>query len=142
MFQGWIYRVAGFLLFFSAGVLAWTLFGNRERLLLIGEFHSVAHKGSGQARILATADGRRMLRLLNVRTYPGSDLEVCLVAAPDAEDNDTVRQEGFVCLGGFHPRTGYAAYPLPAGLDLEKYRAVSIWSPEYGVNFTTAPLGH
>jgi hypothetical protein len=30
-------------------------------------------------------------------------------------------------------------YDLPADLDLNKYRAVTIWCRRFGVNFATAP---
>ena len=133
--------LVGGILLFSVGVLAWTQFGPRERVLLSGAFHSVAHKGEGEARVIELPGGSRTLRLLDVRTYPAEDLEVCLIGAPDAEDNDTVVQAGQVCLGSYSSKTAYAAYPLPAQLDLERYRAVTIWSRRYGVNFTTAPLG-
>src|SRR3954470_21499974 len=135
-----IYRMVGSVLVISAGVLGWTLLGNREHVLLAGTFHSVAHKGSGEARIVTLGDGRRVLRLVDVKTYPAPELEVCLVSAPDAEDNDTVRQSGFTCLGRYNPTAGYAAYPLPPQIDLERHRAVTIWERRYQVNFTTAPL--
>jgi hypothetical protein len=131
----WTYAVLGTVLTISAAAL----FGHRERVLLSGSFHSVVHKGAGEARVVAGADGRRILRLGGVKTYPGNDLQVCLVGAPDAEDNDTVRQAGFECLGKF-AATG--SYELPAGLDLKKYRAVTIWSRDSQVNFTTAPLAY
>jgi hypothetical protein len=137
----WMYRTLGSILFFSAAVLAWTLLGNRERVLLAGNFHSVAHKGTGEARVVALSDGRRMLRLLGVKTYPAPELEVCLVGAPDAEDNDTVLQSGLVCLGSYDPKAAYVSYPLPPPVDIGRYRAVAIWSRGYQVNFTTAPLG-
>jgi hypothetical protein len=31
-------------------------------------------------------------------------------------------------------------YELPAGVDLPKYRAVTVWCKRFGVNFATAPL--
>ena len=89
---------------------------------------------------MALSDGRRVLRLLDVKTYPAPELQVCLVGAPDAEDNDTVRQSGFVCLGSYNPRAAYATYSLPPQIDLERHRAVTIWERGYQVNFTTAPL--
>ena len=138
----WMYRTLGSILFFSAAVLAWRLLGNREQVLLAGNFHSVAHKGTGEARVVALSDGRRMLRLLGVKTYPAPELEVCLVGAPDAEDNDTVLQSGLVCLGSYDPKAAYVSYSLPAPVDIGRYRAVAIWSRGYQVNFTTAPLGH
>lgn len=133
------YKIFGVSMCFAVGVLAWTVLGGRERVLLSGNFHSVAHKGSGEARVVMTR-GQRFLRLLDIRTYPASDLQVCLVAAPDAEDNDTVKQAGFACLGGYNPKDAFVAYAVPAGVDLERYRSVTVWSRSYEVNFTTAPL--
>jgi hypothetical protein len=129
----WTYAILGTVLAISTAAL----FGHRERVLLSGSFHSVAHKGTGEARVVVAADGRRLVRLLDVKTYPGQDLQVCLVGAPDAEDNDTVRQAGFECVGKFVAR---GSYELPGGMDLQRYRAVTIWSVDYQVNFTTAPL--
>ena len=65
---------------------------------------------------------------------------MCQVGAPDAEDNDTALQSGMVCVGSYGSSPVYAAYPLPAEIDLKRYRAVTIWSSEYRVNFTTAAL--
>jgi hypothetical protein len=113
------------------------VFGHRERVLLRGSFHSVAHKGTGEARIIGGGAGGLVLTLEGVKTYPGQDLQVCLVGAPDAEDNETVRQAGFECVGRF---AAMGSYVLPLRLDLERFRAVTIWSPVYQVNFTTAPL--
>ena len=31
-------------------------------------------------------------------------------------------------------------YELPAGFDLSKYSAVTVWCKRFGVNFATAPL--
>jgi len=129
----WTYAILGTVLTISAAAV----FTHRERILLSGAFHSVGHKGTGEARVVESADGQRILRLAGVKTYPGTDLQVCLVGAPDAEDNDTVRQAGFECVGKF-AATG--SYDLPAGVDLQRYRAVTIWSSGYQVNFTTAPL--
>jgi hypothetical protein len=62
------------------------------------------------------------------------------VAVPDAEDNDTVRQAGFVCVGSFDAKAESKVFAVPGSVNLEKYRAVTIWSRRYQVNFTTAPL--
>jgi len=136
----WVYGILGAVLVFSAVAVAWALYGGRETILLRGSFHSVAHKGSGEARVVTAGRGGRVLRLLDLKTYPGEDLEVCLVGAPDAEDNDTVRDSQPVCLGAYQARTAYESYAVPATVDLERYRAVAIWSRSLRVNFTTAPL--
>lgn len=137
----WLYRISGTVLLFSAGILAWTHLGSRERVLLAGNFHSVAHKGTGEARLVSVSGGRRVLRLLGVKTYPGSDLDVCLIGAADAEDNETALQAGLVCVGHYDPKAAFVSYNLPESLDAGRYRAVTIWSRTYQVNFTTAPLG-
>jgi hypothetical protein len=120
----------------AGGAIAWRLSG-KEKVLLAGSFHSVAHKGSGTAQIVQLSDGRLMLRLIQPKTYPSSNLDVCLIGAPDAEDNDTARDAGLICVGSFRSS---ASYSLPASTDLVRYRAVTIWDHSYQVNFTTAPL--
>ena len=84
----------------------------------------------------ATTGRTGRLHLSNVKTYPSKDLEVCLIAAPDAEDNQTVLDSSPVCLGSF----GRTQFAVPAGIDLSRYRAVVLWNSSYKVNFTTAPL--
>ncbi len=132
-----------FFVFLLVGLvlLVWAVLGQgRDRVLRKGSFHSVAHKGTGEALVLVRSDGSRVLQILHVQTYPGSELEVCIVAAPDAEDNETVLQGAAVCLGRFASKEAVMTFALPPQLDLDKYRAVTIWSPSYRVNFTTAPL--
>ena len=108
-----------------------------ERLVLTGKFHPVAHKGSGEAQVWRRPDGVQYIRLWDLRTYPAPGLEVCLVRAPDARNNDAVLQGGFVCLGSLRAR---GSYRVPPTIDLSCYRAVAVWSPAKSVNFTTAPL--
>jgi hypothetical protein len=105
-----------------------------------GRFHSVAHEGKGQATIYQLADGKRMLRLTEFATSNGPDVQVYLVAAPDASDNETVTKAGFIHIGPLKGNIGDQNYDLPADLDLTKYQAVTIWCRRFGVNFATAPL--
>jgi len=77
-----------------------------------GSFHEGAHKTSGVATILQLPDGKRALRLTNFATSNGPDVHVYLVAASD----------------------------VPSDVDLNKYRAVTIWCARFNVNFGTAPL--
>jgi hypothetical protein len=108
--------------------------------LLTGSFHSVAHETHGHASIVRAADGRLVLRLADFSTSNGPDVRVYLVAAPDAGDNATVTHAGFVELGKLKGTDGDQNYDVPAGLDLGKYRAVTIWCRRFSVNFATAPL--
>ena len=109
-------------------------------VLLTGRFHDGAHKTSGMATIHQLADGKRLLRLNGFSTSNGPDVNVYLVAAPDATDNATVTTAGFLPLGALKGNTGDQNYEVPADADLNKYRAVTIWCRRFGVNFGTAPL--
>lgn len=108
--------------------------------LLSGSFHSVAHDTMGTAAVHQLADGKRVLRLSDFMTSNGPDVRVYLVAAADATDNDTVKNAGFVELGKLKGTEGAQNYDVPADVDLDKYRAVTIWCARFGVNFGTAPL--
>ncbi|HEV3469147.1 MAG TPA: DM13 domain-containing protein [Pyrinomonadaceae bacterium] len=105
-----------------------------------GGFHGVAHETQGLATVYQLPDGKKTLRLTDFRTSNGPDVQVYLVAAEDASDNETVTRAGFVTLGALKGNIGDQNYELPADLDLAKYRAVTIWCRRFGVNFATAPL--
>lgn len=108
--------------------------------LAAGMFHSGAHETKGTATIHQLSNGRRVLRLTGFETSNGPDVHVYLVAANDATDNDTVKTAGFVDLGSLKGNIGDQNYDVPADVDLDTHRAVSIWCARFGVNFGTAPL--
>jgi hypothetical protein len=109
------------------------------QILASGNFHDVAHKGVGQATIYQL-DGKRVLRFTNFETSNGPDVHVYLVATKDASDSETVKEAGFVEVGALKGNVGDQNYEISSNLDLNKYRAVTIWSKRFGVNFATAPL--
>lgn len=111
-----------------------------QQTLASGRFHGVAHGGKGAATIYRLAGGRRILRLTEFETSNGPDLQMYLVSAADAADSETVKNAGFVTLGALKGNQGDQNYEIPAGLDLNKYRAATVWCRRFGVNFTTAPL--
>ncbi len=51
-----------------------------------GRFHDGAHKTSGSATVYQLPDGKRVLRLSEFETSNGPDVQVYMVAAPDALD--------------------------------------------------------
>jgi hypothetical protein len=109
-------------------------------VLLSGTFHSVAHETRGTATVHELGGGRRVVRFTDFATSNGPDVRVYLVAAADASDDETVTKAGFVELGKLKGTEGDQNYEIPADLDLEKYRAVTIWCRRFSVNFATAPL--
>ena len=110
------------------------------QVLASGTFHSVAHQSAGQATILQLAEGKRILRFTNFQTSNGPDVRVYLVATTDAGDSDAVKKAGFVEVGALKGNIGDQNYEIASALDLNKYRAVTIWCKRFSVNFATAPL--
>ena len=106
-----------------------------------GNFRGIAHETKGMASIYKLPDGKQVLRFSGFETSNGPDVRIYLVAAADAKDNDTVTKAGFIDLGSIKGNIGDQNYDLPAGVDLLKYRAVTVWCKRFGVNFATAPLG-
>jgi len=105
-----------------------------------GNFRGVAHETKGNASIYKLPDGKQVLRFSGFKTSNGPDVQVYLVAAPDAKDNETVTKAGFIRVADLKGNMGDQNYDLPSGVDLNKYRAVTIWCRRFGVNFATAPL--
>ncbi len=58
-----------------------------------------------------------MLRLTNFQTSNGPDVRVYLVAAADVNENETVKQAGFVDLGAMKGNIGDQNYDVPADVD-------------------------
>jgi hypothetical protein len=111
-----------------------------DRVVARGDFVSLAHETKGAATIHVLAGGKRILRLTDFQTSNGPDVRVFLVAAPDARDSETVKKAGYIELGKLKGNVGDQNYDIPADVDLEKYRAVTIWCNRFGVNFGTAAL--
>jgi Electron transfer DM13 len=126
--------------FGTAPLTSTTAAPSMAQILASGNFHDVAHKGVGQATIYQLADGKRVLRFTKFETSNGPDVHVYLVATKDASDSETVKQADFVEVGALKGNIGDQNYELASDLDLNKYRAVTIWCKRFGVNFATAPL--
>jgi hypothetical protein len=105
-----------------------------------GDFHGVAHPGTGSAAVYRLEDESHTLRLENLDIFNGPDLYVYAVATDDANDNDTVLEAGFLNLGRLKGNQGNQTYELPADFDPSTYRSISVWCQRFSVNFATAPL--
>jgi hypothetical protein len=112
------------------------------KILATGTFHGKVHHASGRATIYEESDGRRILRLTNFKTSNGPDLHVVLIALKDASDDANFLKSGteWVELGKLKGNEGDQNYEIPAGTDLNKYHAVSIYCERFNANFGTAPL--
>jgi hypothetical protein len=112
-------------------------------LLAQGTLISHEHPTTGMVRVLAAADGTRYLRLENLDTSNGPRLEVWLTDAPVTPGTAGwyVFDDGqHVSLGPLKGNKGSQNYPLPADLDLGRYRSVSIWCARFHVSFGAAEL--
>ncbi|HLE61601.1 MAG TPA: DM13 domain-containing protein [Pyrinomonadaceae bacterium] len=117
-----------------------TMAAAEPQVVTEGIFHSVAHETEGTATIYQQPDGKKTLRLTNFKTSNGPDVQVYLVAAEDAKDNETVTRAGFLQLGSLKGNIGDQNYEISSDVDLTKYRAITIWCRRFSVNFGTAPL--
>jgi hypothetical protein len=110
-------------------------------IVATGTFHGAAHKTSGRATVYQSPNGE-ILRLTHFETSNGPNLHVILIAASDAEDNENFLDKKVerVELGQLKGNEGDQNYEIPAGTDLSKFKAVSIFCERYNANFGTAPL--
>jgi len=109
-------------------------------LVASGRFVTGAHETAGDARVLRAANGIVVLRLEGFHTSNGPDVHVYLVAADTVTGEASVKRAEFVDLGVLKGNIGDQNYEVPAGTDLAKYRAVSIWCKRFSVNFGAAAL--
>lgn len=114
--------------------------GSSPQAIESGAFSGVVHPTSGMATIYRLGSGDRILRFTNFKTSNGPNVHVYLVAADDAKDSETVKHADFIDLGAIKGNIGDQNYALATGLDLSKYRTVSIWCQRFALNFGAAPL--
>jgi len=121
---------------------ATALMAQSGTILATGTFHGAAHSTSGRATVYSGSNGDDALRLTHFKTSNGPNLHVLLIAATDAQDNEDFLKKGVerVDLGPLKGNEGDQNYTIPAGTDLAKFKAVSIFCERFDVNFGTAPL--
>ncbi|KNB53315.1 DM13 domain-containing protein [Streptomyces caatingaensis] len=113
------------------------------RTLATGSLISHEHTTSGRVRILESPDGTRTLRLENLSTSNGPDVKILLSDAPvkPGRAGWHVFDDGaHLSLGSLKGNRGDQNYALPDGLDLAKYRTVSIWCDRFDVSFGAGEL--
>ncbi len=71
---------------------------------------------------------------------PGPKYHVYLVPAATVRREEQVAKSMFVDLGRLRAFKGSQRYPVPAGVDLNKYQSVVIWCEQFGVLISPADL--
>lgn len=114
----------------------------KAKTLYTGKFHGKVHKTEGRATVYQQADGKLVLRLTGFKTSNGPDVHVILVAVKDADDDANFLKSNTerVELGSLKGNEGDQNYEIPAGTDLAKFTAVSVYCERFNANFGTAPL--
>jgi Electron transfer DM13 len=105
-----------------------------------GPFRSLGHTTAGRAVALELADGRRFLRLEELRTSDGPDMFVYLSTAVADAQRDTF-DDDFLCLGRLKANQGSQNYSIAAGASLDRYRSAVIWCRRFTYAFGAAALG-
>ncbi len=111
--------------------------------LFSGDLISHEHETTGVVKILELADGSRVLRLEGFATSDGPDLEVWLSDAEVVEGFDGwfLADDGdYLSLGKLKGTMGEQNYKIPAEVDLERFRSMSIWCVRFAVSFGAAEL--
>jgi hypothetical protein len=114
--------------------------GLEPTILSTSPFRSLGHATSGRAVALELADGRRFLRLVDLRTSNGPDLFVYLSRAAVEAPRDTF-DDDFVSLGRLRANQGNQNYAIPLGVPLDRYQSVVIWCRRFTYAFGAAALG-
>jgi hypothetical protein len=112
-------------------------------VLARGELISHEHESSGAVVVLELPDGSRVLRLEDLDTSNGPDLQVWITDAPVIEGRDGwhVFDDGrYVDLGELKGNIGSSNYPLPPEVDLTQLSSVSVWCERFAVSFAAAAL--
>ena len=104
-----------------------------------GGFVSGEHSTTGRALLIREVDGRRTLRLEDLKTSNGPDLRVYLSAAsPNAQWGSF--DDDFVELGRLKGNVGSQNYEVPSTVDVSRYGTAVIWCKRFSVPFGAAPV--
>lgn len=112
-------------------------------VLAQGTFISHEHSTTGTVVIFENSDGTRTLRIDDLNTTNGPQLEVWLTDAPviDGVDGWSVFDDGkYVNLGALKGNIGSQNYEIPSDVNLDEFTSVSIWCARFFVSFGAAEL--
>jgi hypothetical protein len=103
------------------------------KLLASGTFTSDAHETTGKVHLYEDGDNK-FVRLSNFETSNGPDVHVVLVEGKEPGSANSID------LGALKGNIGDQNYEIPAGTDISRFGAVSIWCKRFSVNFGDAKL--
>ncbi|MEM8788393.1 MAG: DM13 domain-containing protein [Pseudomonadota bacterium] len=112
------------------------------RMVAAGDFIGVdsVRRASGRAQLL-DAGAMQILRFTEFQVSNAPHLEVWLSQNDAVFGSFDVRAAEVLPLSPLKDSRGDQVYLLPEGLDLNQYRSVLIWSPEFRVLYGVANLG-
>lgn len=108
------------------------------KILASGMFKSQAHETKGTAQLVSVG-GKTYVQLKDFHTSNGPDVHIYLVKGTEGTP-DEVNKSGFIDLGTIKGNIGDQNYEVPAGTNLDEYKAVSVWCKRFFVGFGGAPL--
>jgi hypothetical protein len=110
--------------------------------LLQGNFTRIdaLHGASGQAVIYRLPDNRLLLRLEGFEATNGPDLFIGLGGHPMPRSNAELFDNGYLELARLKASSGNQNYELPADLDINRFRSVTIYCRAFSVMFSSAAL--
>jgi len=109
-------------------------------VLAEGSFVSQEHDTSGVVKVLALADGSRVLRIEGLASSDGPDLHVWLTDQDAGGSYGKYDDGRYVALGKLKATHGNQNYVIPAGTDLAGLRSAVIWCDRFNVAFGSAAL--
>lgn len=100
----------------------------------VGSFVSLDHETSGTAAVIGDGSEQRFLRIEDLNTSNGPDLNVYLVNSSKGDVSD------YIDLGDLKGNVGDQNYEIPVGSDLAVYDTVVIWCVRFSSPFGEASL--
>lgn len=108
-----------------------------------GAFISHEHETTGAVSVIERADGSRVLAIEGLSTTTGPDVHVWLSDSDVVAGFDGWFVAGgapFIDLGPIKGNLGDQVYEIPEGVDLARFRSVTLWCVEFSVSFGAATL--
>ena len=108
--------------------------------LASGPFSAAEHATDGRARVIKLSDGSRFLRLDDLATSDGPDLQMWITDQPSGGSWGSYDDGRYVPLGELKANNGNQNYEIPADVDLRGMQSVVIWCDRFNVAFGSAPI--